>query len=240
MRKSIIIALIGACCLAGTARADRVEREDIGIGFRGGLNISSSFGSYKNSVENAMGSRGFDSRFDTELGGHFGVITDIGFTNWFYLQPGVFFTTKSFDFYVSGNNAGSEYSLRRLYELYYLEIPVVASFRVELARHFDLQLNVGGYVACGVGGNVSDKLLRENIFDIGDFLGNPFESNGGDLHRFDAGLQFGIGFTYKEFYLGASYDLGLFNIATGAQGYSGDIRTSNIMVSIGYTIQLDD
>ena len=70
-------------------------------------------------------------------------------------------------------------------------------------------------------------------------MGNPFVEGEGGLHRFDAGLQFGIGFEYKEFFIGATYDLGLFDITAKDLAYGGSIKTSNIMVSIGYTLPLD-
>lgn len=238
LSKSIIITLLSVCCICNTAVADRIEREDIAIGFRGGLNISSSQGSYNNTLANELSQRGINTRFDKEFGGHFGVITDIGITKWFYIQPGVYFTTKSFDFYLS-NTDNPNYDWRRLYELYYLEIPVLASFRIELADDFMLQLNAGAFVACGVGGNVKDNIIKDELINIGDFLGNPFVKGEGGLHRFDAGLQFGIGFTYNEFFIGAAYDWGLFDITTHAMGYSGSIKTGNIMVSVGYTLSLD-
>ncbi len=239
MRRNIIITLLSLCCICHTAVADRIEREDIAIGFRGGLNISSSRGSYNGNLVKELAKQGIDTRFDEEFGGHFGVIADIGITDWFYIQPGVYFTTKSFDFYLSDKEKELEYSWRRLYELYYLEIPVLASFRIELADDFKLQLNTGAFVACGVGGNVKDVILKSEIIDIGDFLGNPFVKGEGGLHRFDAGLQFGIGFSYKEFFIGAAYDLGLFDITAKDLAYGGSIKTGNIMVSIGYTLPLD-
>ncbi len=239
MRKNIIITLLSLCCICHTAVADRIEREDIAIGFRGGLNISSSRGSYSGNLVKEFAQIGIDTRFDNEFGGHFGVIADIGIKDWFYIQPGVYFTTKSFDFYLSDKEKVLDFSWRRLYELYYLEIPVLASFRIELADDFKLQLNAGPFVACGVGGNVKDIILKSEAIDIGDFLGNPFVEGEGGLHRFDAGLQFGIGFEYKEFFIGATYDLGLFDITAKDLAYGGSIKTSNIMVSIGYTLPLD-
>lgn len=239
MRKNIIITLLSLFTICHTAFADRIERDDISIGFRGGLNISSSRGSYNGNLIKELAKQGIDTRFDNEFGGHFGVITEIGITDWFYIQPGVYFTTKSFDFYLSNAEKKPDYSWRRLYELYYLEIPVLASFRIELADDFKLHLDAGAFVACGVGGNVRDNVLKENIFDIGDLLGNPFVKGEGGLNRFDAGLQFGVGFSYKEFFIGAAYDLGLFDITANSLAYNGSLKTGNIMVSVGYTIPLD-
>ena len=239
MRKNIIIPLLGLCCICHTAVADKIEREDVAIGFRGGLNISSSRGSYHNTLVKEMSEIGMDTRFDNEFGGHFGIIADVGITDWFYIQPGIYFTTKSFDFYLSEKEKEFDFSWRRLYELYYLEVPVLASFRIKLADDFQLQLNAGPFIACGVGGNVKDVILKSEIVDIGDFLGNPFVEGEGNLHRFDAGLQFGLGFEYKEFFIGAAYDLGLFDITAKNLAYNGSIHTGNIMVSIGYTLPLD-
>ena len=233
MRKNIIITLLGLCCICHTTVADKIEREDVAIGFRGGLNISSSRGSYHNTLVKEMSEIGMDTRFDNEFGGHFGIIADVGITDWFYIQPGIYFTTKSFDFYLSEKEKEFDFSWRRLYELYYLEVPVLASFRIKLADDFQLQLNAGPFVACGVGGNVKDVILKSEIVDIGDFLGNPFVEGEGNLHRFDAGLQFGLGFEYKEFFIGAAYDLGLFDITAKNLAYNGSIHTGNIMVSIG-------
>ena len=174
MRKNIIITLLGLCCICHTAVADKIEREDVAIGFRGGLNISSSRGSYHNTLVKEMSEIGMDTRFDNEFGGHFGIIADVGITDWFYIQPGIYFTTKSFDFYLSEKEKEFDFSWRRLYELYYLEVPVLSSFRIKLANDFQLQLNAGPFIACGGGGNVKAVILKSELVDIGAFLGNPF------------------------------------------------------------------
>ena len=101
---------------------------------------------------------------------------------------------------------------------------MLASFRIKLADDFQLQLNAGPFIACGVGGNVKDVILKSEIVDIGDFLGNPFVEGEGNLHRFDTGLQFGLGFEYKEFFIGAAYDLGLFDITAKNLAYNGKYR----------------
>ena len=110
MRRNIIITLLSLCCICHTAVADRIEREDIAIGFRGGLNISSSRGSYSGNLVKEFAQIGIDTRFDNEFGGHFGVIADIGIKDWFYIQPGVYFTTKSFDFYLSDKEKVLDFS----------------------------------------------------------------------------------------------------------------------------------
>ena len=108
---------------------------------------------------------------------------------------------------------------------YYLEIPVLASFRIELADDFMLQLNAGAFVACGVGGNVKDNIIKDELINIGDFLGNPFVKGEGGLHPFRCRSAIWHRLYIQRIFIGAAYDWGLFDITTHAMGYSGSIKT---------------
>ncbi len=109
------------------------------------------------------------------------------------------------------------------YNLNYLEIPLVLKYIHTTDGGFGIQPFFGGYIAYGIGGRIKDYSTETTYKafsrDRGYFDDMPYEAFSEDddywhgYRRFDAGLRFGMGFSYAVAYVELSYDLGLANIA---------------------------
>ena len=109
----------------------------------------------------------------------------------------------------------------------YLEVPVLASYRVNLSDQVQLQMNIGPYFAFGLSG----KQKVENSFANGDnYEIDSFDSDEGNK-KFDCGIDVGAAVTYKHYYIGISYERGLVN-ASQLADYN--YQNGTIAVSLGY------
>lgn len=103
--------------------------------------------------------------------------------------------------------------------LNYLELPLDLRYHYPLGPGY-LHGGVGPYFAYGVGGSV-------------DGISVYGENNGG-FKRFDAGLNFQVGYNFHGVVLDLSYDLGLANIEYASQ----DVKGHNRVFSINFGYQI--
>lgn len=173
--------------------------EEITYGIEGGINFSTLTG---------------DIDLDHRTGFNIGAVVNIPILESLYIKSGVRFSQKgakydSFDFKdYEGLDIKSTAS--------YLEIPILASYRYNFDNSSQLQINVGPYLAFGVGGKTKIEVTDNSDANYEYYDGVEFDTFGdhGLLNRFDLGLEFSIGITLaNQFYIGAGYDLGLLNIA---------------------------
>jgi hypothetical protein len=80
-----------------------------------------------------------------------------------------------------------------LNSLYYMELPVTVAYIMPLTGKLKSRLQLGPYVGLGLAG--SNSAFTEN------------------LRRFNFGLTGGIGMDVGRFFVGASYNFGMFNVA---------------------------
>ena len=164
------------------------QKGKITYGVRAGLNISNIGGEYGPDS-------GDELDLDSRAGFHIGGIVDIPITNGFYVQPGLLFTTRGAKDSFSYSETGYSEEATTKYKPMYLEIPVLASFRADVSRSVNVQVNVGPHFAFGLGG----KCKYEYSDSDGNSESNkaPFfgESSESEEHygmkRFDFGLTFG-------------------------------------------------
>lgn len=149
----------------------------------------------------------------------------VGRTVPLYFETGLLYSEKGTEF-----KEIPDFSERKVYTLRYLEIPFVFKYKADVG--FDdltIQPYFGGFIACGVGGDV--KLYDQRI------KVSPFSESG--LKRFDAGFRLGLGLAFQNFYLDFSYDIGMFDIAGKDfkdyqyDDFEGRIRTGCLTTSIG-------
>lgn len=207
----IIATTVVACCISASAGAQSISemfetdaRSKVGFGVRAGLNISDISMKAGNTKQDLKPQAGF----------HVGATVDIPITNGFYIQPGLAFSSKGARYVDKGDNWKEVESMFPVY----LEIPVLASFRADVAENVNLQLNIGPYFDFGLGGNVSYKWKEGDESGEGEsypFFGKPDDSKyRAGMKRFDVGLSFGIGIELLEhYYAGIKYDVGLINMA---------------------------
>ena len=121
------------------------------------------------------------------------------------------------------------------YRPMYLQIPVLGSFRADVSQSVNVQVNVGPHFAFGLGG--------KEVYDDGEttvkspFFGKSTDDEGHfGAKRFDFGLTFGAGVTFKEhYYVGIAYDLGLVNMAIEDEwGKEAKFHNRNFSIQIGY------
>lgn len=178
-------------------------------GVRVGMNISSA----SDKVD-----EGPEPDYKNKVGFRIGVIGDLGLTEHFYIQPGLYFTTLGAKQEVLGKDA--------TVNLNYLQLPVLFSYRFNVAENVKLHINAGPYIGYGIGGKIKYAGVKIDAFGDG-------EDEGG-LKRFDAGLSFGAGISVKQIYFGLNYDLGLANIVDKDVSEGVKSRLRNFGITVGY------
>jgi len=236
----VILALSASVVLASARSASEPseswfwsgekEGKTVTFGIRAGLNLSSigvnDVFKYANEFENEP--------FSSLAGFNAGISVDFQITKSFYINFGLFYTTKGgkvknveYDFEdVCGEN-------KTTITAGFLEIPIYASYRMNFSEKSQLQVFFGPYFGIGLNGKwreegwvgdygekefyKDDYTLfgcRKDYYDWPDYDGWHDYENDDDkmgFTRFDAGLGLGIGYTFYRFYIGAQYQWGLVN-----------------------------
>ena len=206
-----VIALTASAQRASSSSSSFFSTEKanlpITFGIRGGLNVSSM--SLKD-----------DDGLKSKAGFNVGVAVDFPIMESFYVQSGMYYTTKGYKI-KEGNDEENV-------NIGYLEIPILASYRYNFDDANQLQFNFGPYFAYGLHGK--DK-WEEN------YRGEVYKSEKkwydyDDTKRFDMGLQLGLGVTLvKHYYVGIAYEFGLLEQVKDSDGY---YKNRNFMVNVGY------
>lgn len=235
MKKFFVATMVAVCAFSVSAQraSDSSEfsfwdgeqtEQKIVIGPRVGLNVSSL------SVSN------LEMENDkSKIGFNVGVAVEFPIVRSFYINSGLFYTTKGIKF----EDSGSDWSEKETWNAGYLELPLYASYRLNFAEASQLQINFGPYFAYGVNGKVKYEVNDEgdvskhdyDLFGVADE--NSDEDKGG-FKRFDCGLGVGLGYTWNRIYLGINYQFGLVNIADKKDWGNGKIKNSNFNISVGY------
>ena len=208
--------LAGLLCFAFSAQA----QVDVKVGVKVGFNASnlSSADDLSVDVYDWNGDLLYNYEAKYKLGFHLGVMTQLGITESFFVQPELLFSNQGMK-----HKWGNESSI---FNLNYLQLPIYAGYKVGVGEGLDVLLAAGPYLAYGVYGT-----------------NDPFEEDamGFKLNRFDFGLSFMGGIEFNKFQITVGYDLGLTDIITGdawqqAKDHNNvsSIKNSNIKVSVGY------
>lgn len=211
MKKLVLVAFAMVVALSGFSQAQiwdsEVPSQRVVLGLRGGMNVSNmhiSIGDIGASLDNRVAYR-------------FGISADFAIVKSLYINSGLFYTSKG----CKGEGEIDELGSGNItFSPAYIELPIYASYRVNVADQSQIQINFGPYLACGVNGKIKVDKYDVDIFDDGG------------LRRFDAGLGIGAGYTYSHFYIGFDYQFGLANIAD--TGGFGKITNRNFNISVGY------
>lgn len=178
-------------------------------GIRAGLNVSNI--SYSWDEEGRKSKVGFNA----------GVAVNFPINNSFYINSGLFYTTKG----IKTESSGSSYTSKETVNMGYIELPIYASYRLNFAEASQLQVNFGPYLAVGVNGKIKYESDYNN--DETDTFGDD------NFKRFDCGLGVGLGYTFHKVYLGLNYQFGLVNLVKDA--YEDEsAKNRNFSISVGY------
>lgn len=209
--------------------------QESGFGVRASMNISKASDKYDGKVRDGESKSDYEQDFKSRVGFNIGVIYDWGLSEKFYIQPGLYFTTRGGK--IKEND--EDYKYKEKWNLNYLELPILASYRIALSDNVKWHINAGPYLAYGLGGKVKWEETYDGDTDKGDFkaFGTADEDSDeqkGGLKRFDAGLSFGTGVSFDKFYVGLTYDLGLTNIADKDVWKDHKVRNRNFSIGVGF------
>lgn len=232
MKKLILCAAltVGVVCAASA-------QDKIAFGVRAGVNI--------NSLRYSGDSESLYNDLESRAGFHVGAVMDWNVAGSFYIQPGIYFTTRGAKGEWSESDEDYSYKLTEKLNMSYLQIPVLASYRFAVSDAVKIDVNVGPYIAFGLGGKVKIEETEtymgetERTSDKYDIFGKSTDDKDkGDFKRFDAGLRFGAGVNIHRFYVGVSYDLGLTNLAHTGDDYrwssKDKFKNGALNISVGY------
>ena len=112
-----------------------------------------------------------------------------------YIEAGLQYTEK-------GGKQRRDSGKKKVYNLNYIEMPIVVKYIYPVTEHITLHPFFGGYLAYGINGRIKDYETRKTCQSFSD----------SKFQRFDGGLRLGCGIGYDLFYVDLSYDIGLSNI----------------------------
>lgn len=220
---------VGTVCMSNA-------QEKVSFGVRAGLNINSL--SYSGDE--------LSGDLKSRAGFHVGAVVDWNVAKNVYIQPGIYFTTRGTKYELRSSEWDYSSSTDGKMNMNYLQIPVSVSYRFPIGNILKIDVNVGPYIALGLGGKMKVNYRDEydgEWYDVEKFEYKIFEKssedrNGGDFKRFDAGLRFGAGVHIKKFFVGLNYDLGLTNLARiDEYSYWLDnekFKNGSLQISVGY------
>ena len=149
--------------------------------------------------------------------------------------------------YVSLHADNSETRDDRL-NVYYLQLPVMASCHVDLGRDVSLNLKAGPYLGLGLSGRfesvyyVPGMAISVDAFGTTQYDDRGYETEvRGGLSRFDAGLTFGLELEVRRFTVGANYLLGLvdnYRDSNVLHEFRPETRNRAFTVAVGYNFKV--
>ena len=254
MKKFIILAAAVMSVMSVSAQkfsdffSTEKSTEKITYGVRAALNIVGMKNNVTNNeIVDAFGKRPYELDIHNKAGISIGAVVEIPILKNLWVNTGLYYTTTgtklNFKQDFTKEWQGDflhEYSAK--VTMHNIRIPIQASYRYNVNKDYQIQVNLGPYFAYGVAGKVSvkDEFDGNNLgsfdltgnktfttsqdFDISDdvlarneyrILGqkNISSYRSNYVKPFDAGIAFGAGFTYKKHYFaGFNYDGGLVNV----------------------------
>lgn len=178
--KKILILMALVCAVLNLS-----AQEDSKWSIKVGAGLSSLTGSDTDGAKNAFAYK-------------VGVGYELGISESFAIEPALMLTNKSF------KAEGIEGAINR----YYIELPVLAAFKIALNDEMKLIINAGPYVAYGLfGSDIEwDGYDTSNIFD--------------EYERFEAGAQAGVKVAFGCFEVGAEYNRAFTKAASDYKQYT--------------------
>ncbi len=196
MSLTTMVAAVMMIVCAGTINA---QDKFVTFGVKGGANLSSYSGDIN------------DTKYVFKC--QFGAIVDLAFTDHLYIVTGLDFQTK-------GTKVEPKKGKDIKYNPMYLQIPVHAAYKFDIAPRTRFVVEAGPYISYGIGGKMKGN-EKVNIF--GDDR----------LNRFDFGLGAGIGLEYQHVAIKGGYDFGLIDISD-VNKVKVKVKNQNAYLTLGY------
>lgn len=170
------------------------------FGIKGGGNLFSTSMNIKDYADKKI-----------KIGYQIGLSAEYEFSDNFYLETGVYFVTKGVKLRGDIGSSAEKTHWKQTFNMQYLELPLLATYKIELVSDTKIFFNIGPYVGYGIGGKASilndyvnlDNAVNKDKLDI-------FGDN--RMKEIDFGLKFGLGLEFEKFTFGWSYEFGLIDV----------------------------
>jgi hypothetical protein len=207
-KMSIAAALVAGIYLANPVAV--LGQNRVRAGIKGGFNASTLY--YENAKNNDRKER---------YGFHGGVYAQIPAGQFFAIQPELLYSAKG----ASANYNALGLQGRNTFRLNYLELPVLATFKLGNA----VEIQAGPYVS---------YLLNTNVTSTGDIANGTTTLNRDNFNRTDYGIAGGFNLYAGKALIGLRYAQGLKNIADGgvAGTILGNAKNGVGMISVGFSL----
>ena len=205
------------------------------VGLKFGYNLGGVMANYTGdkSVEDLKKNMGYPDNFRLKSGFQGGLIVDCPINDALAIQPGARFSMQGFVDKYANNSKHT-----RRFSLFYLQVPVYAQYRLNIAEETNLLFQAGPYFGYGLFGrqsyvrNGKSQSLSDNLKKITFGTGTASDIRKG----IDFGAGAGVGIEFYRFQLMATYDFGLYKQAfkkrlTGMY-YDVDMRNHNFSVTV--------
>lgn len=141
----------------------------------------------------------------------------------FSLMPSLEIAWKGFKYEEKGYDYGygmSSLDLDFIIDMLYIQVPVLAAYRISPSNDWNITVKGGPYVAYSI----------YDHYKVSNELGSASGSNELDVNKFDAGINAGIDFEYHRFVFGVEAEIGFFSLAKN------DSKINNLAfyATIGY------
>lgn len=214
-RFAIVVLLLGIFTVPTTAQTtwwdSSKSNEGVSISAQVGINLSKFI-----HVDRWNG---------TKAGVNIGIFAEKSILNSLGVKVGILYSMKGT---VGKNDGGFGGTLKTTFSPAYLEIPILASYRLQWNENLRFSFDFGPYFAFGLYGKDSKKYSGSNIANDSDTESNLFTDQ---LKRFDFGLQFGPSVVFRDRYsAGLIFDAGVANISN----MGGKVGNFSFMINLGY------
>ena len=229
MLKRNTVLLIALAAFFGSLHAQ------VRPGIKLGYNLSGVMADYRGVGEKNPYNLGNPDNFHLRSGFQIGLIADWPINDAFAIQPGARFSMQGFsDRYRSGAATGTK--VTRNFSLYYLQVPVYAQYRMNIAEETNVLFQAGPYMGFGLFGRQSITTARSTT--LNDENKKITFGQGKDIREtFDYGIGAGAGIEFYRFQFVVAYDFGLNKMPfdkpkAGSGAYKVDMRNHNFSITL--------
>ena len=229
MLKRNIVLMLTVIAVVGTMNAQ------VRPGIKMGYNLSGVMANYlgDKTLEERSKTAGDPRNFHMRSGFQAGLIADCPINDAFAIQPGARFAMQGFsDKYTSNGD------VIRKFSLFYLQVPVYAQYRLNIAEETNLLFQAGPYAEFGLFGRQSFNRKGKSQ-DLNDSQKKITFGSGNDISdAFNYGIGAGVGIEFFRFQLMATYEFGLnqptfYKKDAKSATYHVDMRNHNFSVTLG-------
>ena len=218
MKKTLTILLLAAGAVCNNAKAQVRFAPEAGINLNK-PSYTADAGLFGPGVT-------YSTSTSMSIGLKVGVVADLGISEHFSVQPGIFYSMKGGKTTYDINAFIISLSAEQTTKLNYIDIPVMALYKFDVGPG-KLFAGIGPNVGIGIGGQIKTSVLGiDSTSDV------EFGSDSGQIKRIDFGGNVNVGYELPMgLYLRLSYNMGFANLSNvPVETY----KNMGFGVSVGY------